>query len=242
MPAINQYSKSVLLFVFAFCMILSPSILHAAKTPKPPKFVNASPKLEPTPDCDILRLMKEKLGKPPKLDTKDLTAIKKGKVVVHKVGKFTEAGQLFEAFGTVDASPKELMAFMRDYPSRVGIMPHLEDATAKWEGNLAVVDLTIKVALTRLRYRLNVLHYGDYFMEWEYVHGDIKNTEGTYRFFPLSKGTRTLVVYRETSDPGIALPKFILNLLTKNSIPDVIKAMRKGMAQKKQDLQTKASE
>jgi len=215
------------------CVALGAPALFAADTAEPHAFTNPDTTLVPTPPDDIARLMREKLGKPPKLAKKELATIKKGDVVVKKIGEAKESGQLFEAIGIVDASPKDLMAFMRDFPSRVGIMPHLEKVTANWDGNLAVVDLEIKVVVTTLNYRLNVLHYNNHFIEWEYVYGDIKNTEGYYKFFPLSKGTRTLVVYRETSDPGIPLPQFILNMLTKNSIPDVIRAMRKGMKKKK---------
>lgn len=228
--AVSKPGTSSFLVILAMFMSLCFFDLHAADAPATYSFVNEKSCFKATPQKDVPRLMREKLGRPPEFCAKDLAAIKKGEIVVHKLGEVTTDGQLFEAFGTVDASPKELMAFMRDFPSRVGIMPHLEKVNAEWEDNLAVVDITIKVVFSSLSYRLNVLHYGDHFIEWEYVHGDIKNTQGCYKFFPFSNGTRTLIVYQETSDPGVHLPQFILDLLTKNSIPDVIRAMRKGMA------------
>jgi|GEM_PF-1726255 len=225
---IKNYRYIVRVLTIVLCISACASILYAA-----PAFINTNSSFTPTPKKDIARLTKEKLGQPPKLSKADLKKIKQGKIVVHKVGKATDSGQLFEAFGIVNASPKKLMSFMSDYPSRVGIMPHMEKVVANWNGNMAVVDITIKVAFSTLSYRLNVKHFGNYYIEWEYVHGDIKNTEGSYKFFPLAKGTKTLVVYQETSDPGVPLPQFILDMLTKNSIPDVIRAMRKGTARMK---------
>jgi hypothetical protein len=69
-------------------------------------------------------------------------------------------------------------------------------------------------------------------LEWEFIAGDIKDTSGYWKLHPLDGGKRTLAVYHVYTDPGIALPQFIIDLLTKGSMPKVMKAVKKMATEK----------
>ncbi len=223
-----------LVFVFSLAILGAPVFAEEEE----PAYRNPNPHFKPLSKDVEQSLIKQKLGKPPALDPKKLADLKKGKVLVREIPSETKTKR-YEAIGIVNHSPAMVMAFMKDYPAKLGIFPHLEQVTASWNENMATVHMVLKVAFKTIRYRLNFLHYGDYFIEFEYVEGDLKNTSGSYKFFPMSQGTKTLVVYNVSSDPGIPLPDFILNLLTKSSLPDVIEAIGKGAAMKQKEADLK---
>jgi hypothetical protein len=189
------------------------------------KYKNPAPKFKQLSKDDEARLAPTKLGTPPKLTEKQLQKIEAGEIVIQEVSGSGE-GKRYEAVAVVKAPPKAVMAFLKDFASYVGPMPNLKKIEFSWEGNLACVTQHLKVTLSSISYRLNILHYGDAVVEWEFVDGDIKDTTGYYKLFPRSDGRETLLVYHVCTDPGMAIPQFIMNLLTKKSMPDVVKAIR----------------
>jgi hypothetical protein len=189
------------------------------------KYKNPAPKFKPLSKDDEARLAPAKLGAPPKLTVKQLEKIAANEIVIQEVAGAGE-GKRYEAVAVVKAPPKAVMAFLKDFPSYAGPMPNLKKIEFSWEGNLARVTQHLKVALTSISYRLNILHYSDAVVEWEFVEGDIKDTTGYYKLFPRNDGKETLLVYHVYTEPGMAIPQFIMNLLTKKSMPDVVKAIR----------------
>ena len=216
-------------WILILLSVLLPEAAIAAQGE--PKYRNTDLKLKPLPLYEEARLAPIKLGSAPKMDAKELAAIRKGEIVVRQIVS-EEEGLRYEALGIVNASPAEVMTFMRDYKDRMRRMPHNEGVEVAWEGNLAKVDLVVKVALTTISYRLHLLHFKDSYIEWEYAYGDIKDTSGFYKFYPLAKGKRCLVVYHVYTESGMPLPKFIMSLLTGQSMPRVIEVMREATAER----------
>jgi hypothetical protein len=56
--------------------------------------------------------------------------------------------------------------------------------------------------------------------------GDFRVNEGTWKMLPYGEG-RTLAIYTLRTDPGIAVPGFLIRLGTRYAMPDVIKGLRK---------------
>lgn len=196
------------------------------------KYKNDKPVFKALSPEEETRLAPIKRGKPPAMDKAMLKKLKKGEVVIKEIPKKAtdkggEKAKRFEAIGIVNASPKAVMAFMRDFAAFVGPMPHLEKIDFKWDRNLAVVRQDLEIMLFSIWYRLNILHYKNAMIEWEFLEGDIKDTSGYYKFFPFKKGKKTLVVYHVYTEPGIAVPQTIMDFLTKRSMPDVIETIRK---------------
>ena len=196
----------------------------------PPKHVNKHPTFTPTPPDRIEAEGRKKLGKAPKLSKEEMKELVKGEVIVREVvADSTDEAKRFEAIGTIDAPPAKVAAFLKNYKDYPKYMPHMEKIDFKWNGNMATVEQTLKIAFSTIWYKLNLRHYEPYYIEWEYVYGDIKTTRGFYKFFPYKKGTKTLVQYSVFTDPGLPVPQFVLDMLTKNSLPDVLRAVRKGV-------------
>ncbi|MBI5526370.1 MAG: hypothetical protein HY897_08540 [Deltaproteobacteria bacterium] len=195
------------------------------------KYKNAEPKFKPASKDAEMAAAARKLGDPPKLTEKQQTEVDEGEVVIREV-KGGGEGKRYEAIAVVKAPPKAVMAFLRDFKAFVGPMPNLKKIEFTWDGNVAHVTQWLKVAITTVSYRLNIAHYGDSVIEWEFVEGDIKDTTGYYKFFPRAEGRETLLVYHVYTDPGMAVPQFIINLLTKSSMPGVIEAIRTAVAKR----------
>jgi hypothetical protein len=197
-----------------------------------PKFKNPAPTFKPLDAQTEKAVIEAKLRQEPRLSAKEKDKVDKGKIVIREMERKGEARR-FEAVAKIDAPPAKIMKLMRSFDRHVGVMPHLKKVEARWLGsNLAEVTQTLSIALSTYRYTLNVYHYGSYYIEWEYLSGDLKDTSGFYKFFPIDGGQRTMIVYHVFTDPGIPIPEFIMNLVTKSSMPKVIEAIRGQMESK----------
>jgi hypothetical protein len=192
------------------------------------KFKNPNPVFKPLPPEEEARLAPIKLGVMPKLDDDALKRLDKGDVVLRELPA-TGKAKRFEAIAIFPGSNREVMARLKDYGSFVGTMPNLTKLEFSWNGNMAAVLEQVKSGLIKFTFRVNILHYGDSVIEWEFVEGEIRDTSGYWKLFPLDDDKRTLAVYHVYSDPGIALPGFILDLITKSTMPGVMKAVKKAV-------------
>lgn len=195
------------------------------------KYKNPEPKFKPLTKEQEAAQAPAKLGSPPKLSEKQQALVDEGEVVIREV-KGAGEGKRYEAIAVIKAPPRAVMSFLKDFKSFVGAMPNLKKIDFTWDQSLARVTQTLKVALSTVVYRLNIQHYGDSVIEWEFLEGDIKDTTGYYKFFPRADGKETLIVYNVYTDPGMAVPQFIINMLTKSSMPGVIEAIREAVAKR----------
>lgn len=234
---IQKRKSLVLPLILSLLVGFSSGVLAAEKEPK---FTNPNLTFKPMSPEEEARLAPIKLGQPPVLDAKQQKKVDKGDVVIVDMTKSDtddKGPKRYLAIGMVDAAPKAIMSFLRDYPNRVGRMPHIAEVSAEWEKNLARVNMTLKIALTKLRYRMQYLHYVDSMVEWEYIHGDIKDSKGYFKCFPREDGKKTLLVYHVQTETGMSVPKFILEMLTKHSMPKVIKAVRAAVKELAEKVQ-----
>ncbi|HTW91764.1 MAG TPA: SRPBCC family protein [bacterium] len=68
-------------------------------------------------------------------------------------------------------------------------------------------------------------------ISWSQVVGNLKSTAGSWQLAPWLDSVHTLATYTTVSEPGIALPAFVLDMGLNQSLPGVIKALRKRVAQ-----------
>lgn len=68
-------------------------------------------------------------------------------------------------------------------------------------------------------------------ISWSQVIGNLKSTAGSWQLEPWLDGQHTLATYTTVSEPGIALPGFVLDLGLNQSLPGVIKGLRKRVIQ-----------
>ncbi|MFA6033472.1 MAG: SRPBCC family protein [Myxococcota bacterium] len=189
------------------------------------KHVNPSPQFKPIPEAEALVLAPEKLGKEPALSAAESRDLASGEVVTRPI-PHDGAGKRYESFALIKATPPEVMKVLKDYAHFTEIMPNLSKVEYTWDGNLAHVREVVKVGLFKFDFWVTLMHYGDSCIEWEYDRGDLRDTTGYYKMFPREGGAATLLIYHVYSDPGMALPGFIIDLLSKSSMPKVLKAVR----------------
>lgn len=190
-----------------------------------PAFTNPAPRFKVLSAQEERAVLDRAMAQAPDLSEKEKARIESGKVVVREMERRGDARR-YEALARVKAPPSRIMALMRSFDRHVGVMPHLKAVDAVWEGpNLARVTQTLSVALTTYVYTIRVYHYSDSYIEWEYLHGDLKDTHGYYKMFP-REGGETLLVYHLFTDPGKPVPEFIMNLVTRHSMPKVLESIR----------------
>lgn len=192
------------------------------------KYKNPNPIFKPVPPDEEARLARLKLGEMPRLDAAESKRLEQGDVVIRELPASGKAKR-FESILIMPGPAHAVMAKLKDYGSFVGTMPNLVKLEYSWNGNMAVILEQVKSGLIKFTFRINILHYGDSVIEWEFVEGEIRDTSGYWKLFPMDGGSRTLAVYHVYSDPGIALPGFIIDLITKGTMPGVMKAVRKSV-------------
>jgi len=69
----------------------------------------------------------------------------------------------------------------------------------------------------------------DFVLDPSYPH-DIKEISGSWQFFPLDEGERTLGRYHVQGDWGISLPQFIENFVMHKSNTRIFEAVQKRAA------------
>ncbi len=202
---------------------------------KEPAYRNPGPSLRPISRAKARAIGPKKRGAKPTIDAKRYKKLLKGHIERHKIvlkDPKKARYQAWKAIGIIDASPKAVMGFLSDYPGKVGYMPFLTSCSVTWKQNLAEADFVLNVPGNIMRYRLRLAHYGDAFLEFEYLHGSLKDSYGSYRMFPIEGGKKTLMVYETISMSGVPLPRPLLSLLSRRSLPGVIKGIRKAIKDK----------
>jgi hypothetical protein len=190
-----------------------------------------------------------------------LSRVERGEVVVDLQrirGTTTRRGN---AVGIIDAPIEQVWAVLNDYNHYTEFMPrfrecfmvksevldkiaeiaNLRTAEPILRANMqdiAVSDtiylyncLDFPLPLGDKRYILRTVHDNvNYTTRWTQIRGDLRANEGSWELF--SRGEKTLAVYTALSDPGIPLPKFLVNMATQLILPDVIKGIRARVKEK----------
>lgn len=146
------------------------------------------------------------------------------------------------ALGVIDAPVEQVFAVLDD-PGRFGeFMPHVEESEVE-EGdggvvlNHQVLDLPFPIRnrhyTVRLQSRPPAPELPDRWeIIWSYVpgSGNVNENEGAWTLLRLSE-ERTLAAYRVHTDPGGLIPKWALNRVIRKTLPDVIRAIRRRVAE-----------
>lgn len=144
------------------------------------------------------------------------------------------------ALGVIEAPMEQVFAVLDD-PARYGeFMPHvqLSEVEPAEDGdvlNHQVLDLPFPIRnryyTIRLETHRREEHPDRLEIAWTYVpgSGNVKENEGAWTLVRLS-ANRTLAVYRVYTDPGGLIPKWALNRVTRRTLPEVIEAIRRRVA------------
>lgn len=132
----------------------------------------------------------------------------------------------------IDAPPRAVWDVVTDYASYPRFFPEFKTAEiVDREGTAVIVDFTADYGKT-MSYTLRIEHDEPKLTtKWTYVGGDLKDSKGGWRFEDAGGG-KTKVYYDVDAQVGFLVPKFVLDKLTKASIPKMFENLRAEVARR----------
>ena len=144
-----------------------------------------------------------------------------------------EGGTGVEAKARVDAKPEEVYAVVTDYEHYPDFIPSLVDAKVlEWESDdVCILMEKLKVAFKTVEYTIRVTHDRENLTtRWVRHGGFLSRNEGGWKCGPCGKG-RSLVTYRVAVEAGILVPQFIIDRLSRGSLPELFAGLRKRVGE-----------
>jgi hypothetical protein len=152
-----------------------------------------------------------------------------------------------KSMGLIDAPPQAVLKVLSDYPRYKEIMPYTDESevVSTEEGGKVVHFYTLINAplVSRRDYTLRITEESDWkdgkgFLKTRWTASDkgpaakdgvvrIKTNDGSWVLEPREGGKKTFATYFIFTDPGGALPTFLVNKANSSAIPDVFEALRK---------------
>jgi len=175
------------------------------------------------------------------LDEHEKKLIAHGDIVVREIGAAGKKGRTFEAIGLVKASRNNVLKVVKDYKKYPEFMPNVSRIDiVDQRGNDAVINYTLALPMGNTKkYRISLSESatGNQFsvLEWHMMkwpelktEETIADTTGYWRIEEKSEKI-SLVLYHVYTDPGpIAFGLgWIVDILTKKSVPDVLLQTKK---------------
>jgi hypothetical protein len=171
---------------------------------------------------------------------------KKGIVIYNKKRAGSDVAEV-KAIGTINAPPWAAKNVVDDLARYKEFMPYTEESTAVKKGNhvisyqrlntpfVAKRDYTLRIVDRSVRQADGTITYKSVWSEAN-AQGPaeikgvvrVKVNEGYWLFEPADGGKKTKVTYYLFTDPGGALPAFIVNAANTRAIPDLFKAVEEN--------------
>jgi hypothetical protein len=179
-------------------------------------------------------------------DSIDVRKLSETGVTLVETSKEGSPGKSFAAGTIINAPLETLCAAVQDYASYPSFMPNTESTTvAMTAGSQAVIDVTLKLPMGKIKkYRLRMepsvtpeackLSWKQ--LPWRGLKAEetIADTYGYWLFTPGPSAGKTVVRYVVYTDPG-PIPfglGWIVDSLSKDSIPQTLEALRKKTVKK----------
>ena len=181
-----------------------------------PGFVRAGPQAQP-PEFQAAAGAGCPLGATDALSTEDWRRLRDGEILIRDL-KHPESGLDasldVKGLSLIDAPPEQVWRTLFEFENWPGFMPLIRETlvTRRDSGRVWV----------RQRYRilfLNLEHTSIYELE-------PASCEVRWQLLPVNQGVATLVVYRGAVDAGRAVPDFVQRMLTRRSLPRMLRQLR----------------
>lgn len=175
----------------------------------------------------------------------DLNAVSEARIDMIDISKPNRQGKSFQAATLMNAPIQKLCSTIQDYPDYPSFMPNVGNANViQTSAEYSLVNMTIKLPFGKIKkYRLkmepkvspNRCQLSWKLVPWPELKTDetIVDTNGTWLFTPSPLyPDKTIVQWVGYTDPG-AIPLgfgWIVDSLSKDSIPQTLEALRTKMA------------
>ena len=145
-----------------------------------------------------------------------------------------KSGVHVAAFGIITGSVDKLWEVLENCGKSPPFLPYLQSCrevgpdhplppNRRWE--LLKIDIQVLFFSTKMVLVNEKTIDAPNYVRWNHVRGDLKVNEGYFRIISITPDTQ-LVVYDELVDPGPLVPGFIKAWAVKNTLPEVIAALR----------------
>lgn len=176
----------------------------------------------------------------------DLRKLSETEVALADVSQAGAAGKSFMAATIIAAPLQQLCALVQDYEAYPAFMPNTQSTKVSHTGaGFTEIDVTLKLPMGKIKkYRLRMepkTSAQSCVVAWKLVpwpglkqEETIAATSGSWQFLPGSLAGKTVVKYAVYTDPG-PIPfgaGWIVDSLSKDSIPQTLEALRKRVAAK----------
>jgi hypothetical protein len=178
-------------------------------------------------------------------DPIDVSKLSDSTVTMVELTKPGSPGKTFAAGTIINAPMQDVCALLQNYPAYPSFMPNTESAKVSQPGaGHALVDITLKLPMGKIKkYRLRMepkVSADACVLAWKLVpwpglkqEETIVDTTGQWQLTPGASAGKTVVRYTVYTDPG-PIPfglGWIVDSLSKDSIPQTLDAVRKRVAQ-----------
>lgn len=194
----------------------------------------------------VLSLLLAWAGAAQAAESIDLRKLSEASVTLVETTKAGSAGKSFVAGTIIHAPVDALCAAVQDYAGYPGFMPNTESTiVAMATPTQSVIDVTLKLPMGKIKkYRLRMepdVTPTTCKVSWKQLpwrglkpEETIADTYGYWQFTPAPTAGKTVVKYVVYTDPG-PIPfglGWIVDSLSKDSIPQTLDALRKKVAKK----------
>jgi hypothetical protein len=177
-------------------------------------------------------------------DPIDMGHLSETSVALADVSKAGSPGKSFVAATIINAPLQELCALLQNYEAYPAFMPNTQSAKVSHTGpSFSVVDVTLKLAMGKIKkYRLRMdpkASAQSCVLAWKLLpwpglkqEDTITDTIGSWQLTGAATPGKTIVKYTVYTDPG-PIPfgaGWIVDSLSKDSIPQTLEALRKRAA------------
>jgi len=172
---------------------------------------------------------------PPNLTPEETAKLDRGEIIV----KFKEKPEginlrLVEAMGIIDAPRERAWNVIGDYANYKEFMPQVQESEIrKKEGNTVWQYQKLSIPWpfpgNGTWYVIKLDHDpANFFVKWNMVEGNIKVNYGSWQLYPYGPGgKKTLAIYSLVVDTGFNVPAAAIEFANKQTVPMIIKAVRK---------------
>lgn len=176
----------------------------------------------------------------------DVSKLSDSAVTMVEVSKPASPGKTFAAGTIINAPLQDVCALLQNYAAYPSFMPNTESAKVSQSGaGHALVDITLKLPMGKIKkYRLRMepkVSADSCVLAWKLVpwpglrqEETIVDTTGQWQLTPGATAGKTVVRYMVYTDPG-PIPfglGWIVDSLSKDSIPQTLDAVRKRVTQR----------
>lgn len=162
-------------------------------------------------------------------DPIDLQHLERGKVAVrNEPGEGAKEGKVQAAI-LIEGPAEEIWKIMNDCEHSPEFVPGLKSCRVlRQEGRDEIIEHRMKFSwlFPEVTYVFRAQYEKNRQVSFQRIGGDLKEFEGSWTLHHIDGGRKTIVVYSLYLDPGFLIPQWIVRLLLRGDLPDVLFSLR----------------